>query len=200
MGQISIAITKRVAFRDATQEFQNVYTYGSIDINPSASQADAMIDEVTAAEKAFHGTGVSFTYGRCWSSGGTKEQNQMITEKTLTGTGATTPNTSMDKERAVLVQWDAGLDSLGRKVRLKKWYHSCGAFGSVGMSAQLLAGDTGFTTGARSTIAGLVDVLTRIGVADVWGLKAESGRERDGGPPVAHKYLEHHQLGDQWRG
>jgi hypothetical protein len=200
VGQISIAITKRVAFRDATQEFQNVYTYGSLDINPSAGVASDLIDEVTTKEKAFHGTNVSFVYGRCWSSGGTKAENQMITEKPLTGTGGTTPNASMDRERAFLVQWDAGIDTLGRKVRLKKWYHSCGAFGSVAVSGTVLTGETGLTSGQRSTISGLADALTRIGTALVWGLKAESGRERDGGAPVAHRYLEHHQLGDQWRG
>lgn len=200
MGQISISITKRAAFRDSTQEWQNVYTYGSLAVNPQPSLANDMIDEVVTKEKAFHGTGVSFILGRVWSSGGTQAENQMISEKTLSGAGALTPPTAMDLERAFLIQWDAGSDSKGRPVRLKKWYHCQAGMGGVSVSNAILQNFTGFTAANRTAIAAAADTLTRISSA-VWGLKAESGRERTGdGYPVAHKYLEHHQLGDQWRG
>src|SRR5215213_3988028 len=131
MGQISISITKRVPFRDATQEFSNVYVYGSAGLNPSAAAAQSLSDEVVTKEKAFHATSVSFVYARVWSSGGSPSANEMIYEGVLTGTGSTTPNTSMDKERAFLLQWPAGVDSKGRPVKLRKWFHTCGAFGGV---------------------------------------------------------------------
>lgn len=200
MGQITISVTKRAGFRDSTQEFQNVYTYGSLAINPNQAGAEALIDEVVTKEKALHSTAVSFILGRCWSSGGTPAQNEMIAERTLSGTGTAPTLTACDLERAVLVQWPAGSDSKGRPVRLKKWYHVYGSIGGSSWSNGLLSNLIGFTATQRTNIAALADALTRIGTS-VWGLKAESGRERSGdGLPITHKYLEHHQLGDQWRG
>ncbi len=204
MAQIAISITKRAIFRDSTQEFSNVYHYGALGPNPIESEALNLIDEVVATEKGFHSTAVTFLLGRCWSSGGTVAQNQMIAEKTLTGTGSSALLTAMDYERAVLIQWPAGLDSRGRPVYLRKWYHSCGNFGSVGFSNSILQNVTGLSAAQRSTIVGLVDVLSRIGPTENYGLVAESGRERSGTetaavPPTCHPYLEHHQLGDQWR-
>lgn len=205
MAQIAISITKRVAFRLNTQEFANTYHYGSIDSEPSVSVANSLIDEIVAQEKLFHSTNVSFILGRCWTSGGSIASNHMITEKPLTGTGSTAPLTAVDPERAVLIQWPAGLDSRGRKVYLRKWYHCNGSFGSVAMSNAHLTQQAAFSTADRATIVGLADVLSRIGALEQWGLVAESGRTRDGGvlsadPPICHPFLEHHQLGDQWRG
>lgn len=205
MAQIAISIVKRVPFRLSTQEFANTYHYGSAGAEPSVAAAQALIDEVVANEKLFHSTNVTFVLGRCWTSGGSVASNHMITEKALTGTGAAATATAMDPERAVLVQWPAGLDSRGRKVYLRKWYHCYGSFGSVVMTNNLLTQQIAFTSGERSTISGLADALSRIGTPEAWGMVAESGRTRDGGimsadPPIAHPYLEHHQLGDQWRG
>lgn len=205
MGQIGISIVKRCVFRDSIQEFTNTYHYGSLGLNPTEATALNLIDEVVIGEKAFHSTAVTFVRAACWSSGGTVSQNQMIAQKLLTGTGSTTPGTAMDMERAVLIQWPAGLDSLGRPVKLKKWYHCCGAFGSVVMTNNILQNVTAFSAADRTTMANLADANTRLGSPEAWGLVAESGRQRTGGilsadPPVAHKYLEHHQLGDMWRG
>lgn len=205
MGQIGISIVKRLAFRDSIQEFANTYHYGSAGANPSQAAAEALIDEIVVNEKLFHSTSVTFVRASCWSSGGTVSQNQMIAQKLLTGTGSTTPGTAMDAERAVLIQWPAGLDSLGRPVTLKKWYHCFGNFGSVVMANNLLTNATAFTQAQRDTMAALADANSRLGSPEVWGLVAESGRQRTGGilsadPPHAHKYLEHHQLGDMWRG
>ena len=200
LGQITISITKRAAFRDSTQEWQNVYCYGSAGLNPSQAAAEALIDEVTTKEKTFHSTLVSFVLGRCWSSGGSIAENEMIAEKTLSGTGSTATSTANDLERAVLIQWPAGFDSKGRPVKLKKWYHVHGSIGGVTLSNAILQNFTGFTAANRTAIEAAVGVLTRIGTS-VWGLKAESGRERSGsGDPIAHRYYEHHQLGDMWRG
>jgi len=203
MAQFAISITKRVVFRGKTQEFSNTYNYGTAAAMPGASLANDLIDEVTAKEKLFHSTAVTFLLGRCWSSGGTPAENEMISEKALTGTGSTAVSTAMDPERAILIQWAAGLDSRGRAVYLRKWYHCFGAFGSVAMSNAHLQQSTAFTAGERTTMQGLADALSRIG-SSVYGLVAASGRQRTGGilsadPPVAYPWLEHHQLGDQWR-
>lgn len=169
-------------------------------LNPGAGPAIDFIDEVVTKEKAIHSTLVSFVLGRIWSSGGSPADNEMIAEKTLSGTGSTATSTANDLERAVLIQWPAGFDSKGRPVKLKKWYHSHGSIGGVTLSNAILQNFTGFTAANRAAIEAAVSPLTRI-VTATWGLKAESGRERTGsGDPIAHKYYEHHQLGDQWRG
>lgn len=205
MAQIAISITKRVPFRLSTQEFSNTYHYASAGAEPTVAAAEALIDEIVVEEKKFHSTSVTFLLGRVWTSGGSIASNHMITEKTLTGTGATSPLTAVDPERAVLVQWPAGLDSRGRKVYLRKWYHCFGAFGTVSISNTLLTQQAAFSTAERATIVSYADALSRLGSPEVWGLVGESGRTRDGGilsadPPIAHPYFEHHQLGDMWRG
>lgn len=200
MGQITISITKRAVFRDSVQEWANTYTYRSANANPDEAGALGMIDELVANEKTFHSSAVTFVRARCWSSGGTKQENKTIAMKNLTGTGSSLTVVGFDYERAVLIQWPAGVDSRGRKVYLRKWYHCCGEFAGNTPSADILANRTGWSTTQRTNLANAADVVTRIGNLEAWGLTAESGRERDGGAPIAHKYLEHHQLGDQWRG
>lgn len=207
MPQFAISITKRIAFRGGTQEFSNTYHYAGVGPMIDNLGGLNLIDQVVVEEKKFHSSLVSFVKGRCWSSGGTKEENQMIAEKVLTGTGSSAIHASLDPERAFLVQWPAGLDTRGRKVYLRKWYHSCGAFGTVTLASNILDQTGALSTANRNAIAAYADVLSRIGIggSEDWGLVAESGRERDGGilsadPPVAHPWLEHHQLGDQWRG
>lgn len=202
MAQVTISVTKRTAFRDSTQEFSNVYTYGAVGPNPTAADAEDLLDELVAFEKSIHSTAVTFVHGRVWSSGGTQAQNVLIFQKALSGAGsALLSGTPIDKERAFLIQWRAGVDSRGRPVSLKKWFHTCGLFGTVNAVNTAIAENTaGFTQAQRDQIAGLADGCTRLGTLEEWGLIADSGRQRDGGPPTAHKYLEHHQLGDQWRG
>lgn len=200
MAQITIAITKRAAFRDATQEWSNVYTYGSFTLHPDQAAAEALIDELTANEKTFHATNISFVFGRCWRSGGTQAENTMIAQKTLSGVGAMTAQTAMDLERAYLIQWPAGQDSRGRPVYLRKWYHTNANLGAGVITNAILSNTSGFTQTVRDNIEAAVDVVTRID-SNTRGLIADSGRERSGdGNPIAHRYLEHHQLGDQWRG
>jgi hypothetical protein len=201
MAQIGITIVKSTAFRDSVQEFSNTYHYGAVGPNPSESRALQLIDELVAIEKTLHSTLVTFVRARLWSSGGTIAENKMIAQKALSGQGTQSTTTAMDKERAYLIQWNAGLDNRGRQVRLKKWFHSCGFIGGHSLDDGIKAGTTGFSNADRGTIATKVDAVTRLGIGvEEYGLVAESGRQRDGGNPVAHKYLEHHQLGDQWRG
>jgi hypothetical protein len=199
MARIGISITKSCAFRDSVQEFSNTYYYEAADVQPNNTEALAFIDEVANAEKTFHSTAVTFVRGACWSAGGTAAANQMIAEKNLTGAGSSATALHYDRERAFLVQWPAGVDSRGHGVSLKKWYHSCGGFGSVIPADAVWGNTTGFTSAQRTTIANLADALTRIGSLEAWGLVSKVGRTRDGGAPISHRFLEHHQLGDMWR-
>jgi hypothetical protein len=176
-----------------------VYTYGSIDSNPIFGTGANLINDVVNAEKPLHSSAVTYVRGRMWSSGGTIAQNEMIKDIALTGTGNQTADATLDRERAVLVMWKAGKDTRGKPVYLRKWYHSCGNCATVVMSDPVKANTTALSSSQQSLIATQADILTRIGVSEEWGLIAMSGRERDGGPPTVHRYLEHHQLGDEWR-
>jgi len=201
MAQIGISITKQTSFRNSTQEFSNVYYYtgGS---TPNATQADALIDELTALEKTFHGTNVTFVRGRLWTETGNKATNNMISQKNLSGTGARTPVTSLDKERAFLFRLRAGVDSRGQPVYLRKWFHACAAFYSgQTVNSTLLDNTSGFTSTERSNMVSQMNTIGGLSAAaGPWGLCAKSGRQPTAGETwVAHPFLEHHQLGDMWR-
>jgi hypothetical protein len=201
MARIGIAITKSVAFRDSTQEFSNVYYYDGLTTQPNVTDAETLIDVVVTREKTWHSTAVSFIRGRLWSQVGTPSQNNMIAQKTLTGTGARTA-AGIDKERAFLFRLRAGVDSRGNPVYLRKWFHTVGEF----VAGQTIVGGvsentTGFTQAQRDA---QVAAMNSIGAISGGGhngvLCAKSGRLPDAGALwTAHKYLEHHQLGDQWR-
>jgi hypothetical protein len=199
MPRFGISILKSTAFRDSIQEFSNVYFYAGVGTMPNAAQGNALIDELVANEKVFHSSAVTFIRGMLWKADGTKAQNVMITQKPLSGEGARPTVAGLDRERAFLVQWPAGKNSKGKPVNLKKWYHSCGQFGGFQITNGHLSNLTGFSSADRAEIANTADSVTRIGSTDEWGLVANSGRERDGTDPIAHRYLEHHQLGDMWR-
>jgi hypothetical protein len=203
MGQISVSIIKRCAFRDAVQHFSNVYTYGSLEPNSAAYlEADVIIDEIVAMEKQIHSNAVTFEHARMWSSGGTIAENQMLYEKALTGTGTPTNNGDVDRERALLCQWPAGVDSRGRPVYLRKWYHpmTLNLAGSA-IPSGAVGNTTVLPTAFRNAVAAIVGGINSVGVASLWGLIAESGRERDSfANPTVHPYFEHHQFGDEWRG
>jgi hypothetical protein len=192
----AISITKRIAFRESTQEFTNVYHYETL-VPSTVSEATARINEVSDLEKTWHSSAVSFVRGRFWTAGGTKEENQMITQVNLSGTGGTTDVSSLDRERAFLIMWAAGFDSRGKPVFLRKWYHACGNVPGITVSAGHMANTTAFTDTQRSTLATAVNAVRVIG-SGAYDLRAESGRAPTGNA-VAHKFLEHHQLGDMWR-
>lgn len=197
MVQIGVAIVKSTNFRGVEQEFSNVYHYRAPGPGP-VTNPDAIINEIVAIERDLHATVVNFKRASLWSSGGTPAQNQMIHQMTLTGTGATAQNGAMDRERAVLMQWPAGLSVTGKPVFLRKWYHSCGTFAGQAMITNHLANTQAFTEAERTAMSARPNDLRIIGPVDEWLLVAESGREHTG-PGRVHKWLEHHQLGDQWR-
>lgn len=197
MARIALAILKRTSFRGATQHFSNVYHYNVL-VLPSATQADALIDEVTATERALHSGAVTFVKGNVWSAGGNKSENQMITEKGLSGVGDSVTVQSFDRERAFLVMWPAGFDSRGLPVYLRKWYHSCGACNGNSPSNDNMANTTELATAARTSIANKADE-NRVLAAGEYELASETGRTVTG-PVSCHRWLEHRQLGDEWRG
>jgi hypothetical protein len=203
MAQIGISVTKKTAYRDSVQHFSNIYHYGAAALgNPNEGQAEVLLDIVVAFERSIHGNVVTFADGKVWSSGGTKAENNMLFQKSLSGPG-TGPTVGMDKERAFLIMWPAGKNTRGKPVYLRKWYHANGTLASpsaISLRSEVLEQTSGFTNSERNAIAQKVDEITRIGDGlEEWGLVAESGRERDGGLPIAHRYLEHRQLGDEWR-
>jgi hypothetical protein len=200
MPQFSISITKSTVFRDSVQPFSNIYTYGGVGTMPNVGSATILINEIANIERALHSNDVTFTLGRLWSSGGTREENKMIATVTLTGNGSQATTADFDRERAVLVQWPAGKDKRGKKVYLRKWFHCSGNCNGISFAASVKSNLTRIPAADRTTIANQASNLARIGSTAEWGMIAPSGRERDGGDPITHPYLEHHQLGDKWRG
>lgn len=203
MAHVGVAIVKRFAFRDATQEFTNVYHYQWTGLDPGAALAESLIDRIVAIERPLHATVVSFVHARCWNAGGTIQENDMIIEKPLNLLGTATVRAGMDRERAFLFRWRAGVDSLGRPVYLRKYYHSVSHLGLSGVNSPGLdENTTGLPQAARDQAEAMVADLDPISFnngSTVGRLIAESGRGVTG-ELECHKYLEHHQVGDQWRG
>lgn len=197
MAVVAFSITKRVAFRDSVQEFSNVYHY-NVSVTPNEPEATNRIVELETFEKTIHSTAVSFLRGRCWLAGGTPSQNRMISDVILTGTGSRTNFAHIDRERAFLVQWPAGFDSRNKQVYLRKWYHSCGNIAGVTLTDPIIANTSGLSAADQTAIETAVDAITSIGTANEYNLCGPTGRATTG-PIEAHRYFEHHQLGDQWR-
>lgn len=203
MPRIGLSITKTVSFRGATQEFSNVY-YFEMAALPSAGGADTIIDNMANKEKSFHSSLVTFTKGRVWSQEGSPGANQMISQKNLTGTGQrATPTQAWDRERAFLFRLRAGTDSRGNSVYLRKWYHSCGNMdSSAGVGTPQLEQTSPITSTDKALmVTAMQGIGDANGSAGVPKLCAKGGRQADVGANwTSHNWLEHHQLGDQWRG
>lgn len=202
MPRIGVSITKTTPFRNFAQEFSNVYYYESLTM-PTVAQADDLIDRLTTLEKTFHGNTVTFVRGRCWSQIGGPSENEMISQKNLSGIGSMTINANMDKERAFLFRLRAGVDGRGTPVYLRKWYHACGEFvAGQAASTGVLANTTSWTAGERAAQVAKMNAIGDGNGMPALTLKlcAKSGRLPGAGNTwEAHAYLEHHQLGDQWR-
>lgn len=194
--RLGITITKSVLFRGVQQEFHNTYHYELL--GAQTGPYESLVDELVTTEKTFHSSDVSFKRAAVWSAGGSIAQNQMVFQKTLTGTGGQSVNIRMDRERAVLIRWRAGVDSRGKPVYLRKWYHSCGSFaGNAFIDAQL-QNTAALDNAQRTAIASAASAMNELGVSETWDLCSESGRIWES-QPECHEYLEHHQLGDMWR-
>jgi hypothetical protein len=204
MPIVGISITKETPFRDSIQQFSNVYYYnnftGSV---PDETGANNMIDELVALEKTFHGTGVEFVYGRLWWQTLTEAGTTMLAQKSLSGTGARSPVSGMDKERAFLFRRRAGTDNRGQPVYLRKYYHSCGEFIPSGthVNSNILANTTAFSQAQRDAQRDHMQTISNVSAGGGgWIICAKSGRGPTEPSWSAHRFLEHHQLGDQWRG
>lgn len=189
-----------MSFRGVQQEFSNTYYYEYGGVVGSGA-GNSAIDAVVAIEKTFHSTNVNFVRGRCWTAGGTKAENNMIADKALSGTGTATAATTMDKERAILVRFRAGNDSRGNPVYLRKWWHiDAVAVGGSSVTGGQLQNTAQLDTTQRTAAEGWGNSLKSITISGLTGtLVSDKGRGIDGAT-TAHPYLEHHQLGDQWRG
>lgn len=202
MPRVGVSITKSTSFRGVAEEFSNTYYY-NVGLIVTAAVADNLIDAVAGLEKPMFASNVTFVRGKVWSTGGTKAENQMLAQKNLSGTGtnAASASTAMDKERAFLVRARAGVDTKGRPVYLRKWWHlGIGTVNGVAVDNNMLQNTSQLTSAQRTQLQNWFDsfkLLTNL--AQNFTLVAESGREITG-DTVAHPYLEHHQLGDQWRG
>jgi hypothetical protein len=202
MARTGVSITKSLAFRGAAQEFSNTYYYQSVQGTVSAADAEALLDALVTKERAIHSLAVTFVRGRVWSAGGTKEQNNMIFQKQLSGQGGGgSDSSSMDRERAFLVRFRAGVDTKGRPVYLRKWWHlTVATLNAETIAAGVQQNVSQLSSGQRGALVtaanGFKDVTAN---AVSYALVAENGRAITG-DTVAHPFLEHHQLGDMWRG
>lgn len=201
MTRIGISITKSTPFRNSTQEFSNVYYYDGLAGVPSGSEADNLIDGLVTKEKQIHATSVTFVKGRLWTQTGDKSTNEMISQKSLSGTGSTTADTAFDKERAYLFRIRAGVDVRGNPVYLRKWYHSMGTFPGGSSSTAITSQASGYSQAQRDAMVAALPNIGSCGSGTTQGvLVAKSGRGIPAGNVWSvHGFLEHHQLGDQWR-
>lgn len=193
---LGFSVTKQVSFRGVQQEFTNVYHYQLV--GAATAPYESLLDEIRANETPFHSTDVTFVRGKCWTAGGTTTQNQMQVQKDFTGTGNQALATSMDRERAVLIRWPAGLSSNGKPVFLRKWFHCCGSFAGVNFTVNTLQQTGAISAANLTTINNAVSGLDGIGTLQDWTLCSPNGREAEGNGEC-HSWLEHHQLGDMWR-
>jgi len=201
MARVGVSITKTVSFRGVAQPFSNTYYYET-PLPVVESVADSLIDNIVAKEKAMHSSIVSFTFARCWSAGGTKAENNMIKQKALSGTGgAGAPVAGQDRERAFLVRFRAGVDSRGNPVYLRKWWHlQVGFLGGSSLVAGVMENTAQLPTASRTALEGDANAFKSItALPQNFDLVSEKGRGISGATQ-AHAYLEHRQLGDQWRG
>lgn len=202
MARVGVSITKTTTFRGVAQEFANTYYY---DAPEPISQAvcTAAINLLTTKEKANHSSQVNFIRGRAWSAGGSPATNNMIADIVLTGAGSQAANSSLDKERAFLVRFRAGVDSKGRPVYLRKWWHlDILNLAATAISSGQMQNTAQLSTTQRSAIEAMGDdikTLSPAGAGGTWNLVSENGRAISGATQ-AHPYIEHHQLGDMWRG
>jgi hypothetical protein len=202
MARIGISVTMSIAFRNSVQEFSNVVYYDGLSGTPSVSEADTLIDELVTKLKPLYASVVTFVRGRLWLQTGDKATTEMISQKNLSGTGTgPTVNASMDRERAYLFRLRAGVDSRGNPVYLRKYIHAAGDLGGIATTGSILANGTGFSAANRTALAALVTGLGTCGSGTTQGaICAKSGRLPTAGAQwEAHPFLEHHQLGDQWR-
>lgn len=162
---------------------------------------EAGLDEIVAQEKAMHSTAVTFVRGRLWSQLGSPAENNMLVDKALSGPGALGHDADASREMAFLIRKRAGVDSRGRPVYLRKYYHLLAStIAGVSISGGMRANTTELPSAVRSALETFFDSITSFSAGGAsWSIRAKGGRAADGATQ-AHRWYEHHQLGDEWRG
>jgi hypothetical protein len=199
--RFGLSVEKSTLFRGVQQPFANVYYYEAAYNPTDTTQLEAMLDALVTLEKTMHATSVNFKRGRLWNTGsGSQQGNQMRVDKDLTGTGSLGLSSNMDRERCFLIRWPAGFNTRGKQVYLRKWYHSLGDLTGLGAGTPALENTGTLPTGLRTAWENKADAVQDLQVAGipVGSLVAQTGRTTTG-QGECHPYLEHHQLGDQWR-
>jgi len=202
MGLVGATIVKSTTFRGVAQEFSNTYYY-EVPGTPNAVVTEEIIDALVTKEKAQHATTVTFVRAAGWRAGGSSATNEMLVQKNLSGAGTKSAHTAMDKERAFLVRFRAGVDSRGRPVYLRKWWHlDVSVIGGSAISNTQLQNTAGLDSAQRAAVVAFADDIKNLTLVTAGftsaELKGPSGRGITG-DTTAHQYLEHHQLGDMWR-
>jgi hypothetical protein len=202
VARFGVNILKRFSYRLGIQHFSNTYYYDDPLGTPAISTLEALVDDIVAKEKTRHSSQVTFVRGRLWSQIGTPSQNNMLVDKNLTGTGAAAEVSGMDKERAFLVRFRAGVDSKGRPVYLRKYWHLCAQIGGGSVGNSQLQQTAELDSLTRAGVESFGESIKQIAVGTpthTFSLVSKNGRQIDGATN-AHRFLEHHQLGEEWRG
>jgi hypothetical protein len=200
--RFGVSVTKSTSFRLGVQQFSNTYYFEGPVTEASTTELQALADAVVALERAQHGPNITFVRVRVWSQIGTPSQNNMLIDQDLSGVGTASAAGTYDKERAFLVRFRAGVDSRGRPVYLRKWWHlDVSTVGGTAISANALQQTAALTSGQRAALETFANSFKSINISpgNPWELVAKSGRSISGSTQ-AHQFLEHHQLGDEWRG
>lgn len=201
--RVGISIEKSVLFRGGQQPFANVYYYDAALPVSDPPGWNHLVDALVTLEKSIHSTEVTFVRARCWKADGSKSENVMIIDKAISGTGTKSVSTTMDRERAAMISIRAGVDTKGRPVYNRKWFHICaGVIGAESISNDQLKQTASLSAGQQATLAGVAEDLKEMPAGATGttpaSLTSKSGRNVTGAG-TSHRFLEHHQLGDAWR-
>ncbi len=118
---LGVSVTKSVQWRNATEEFTNVWHFDTaVDMT-----SQALANNVVSSERGFFGANVNFKKVQVWGpTDGTKQQSQMLLQQDLTGSGSGGTSTVCALETSAVVSWDTGRkNTRGGRIFLRKYLH-----------------------------------------------------------------------------
>jgi hypothetical protein len=196
MAVYAVSITKQVPYRGGIQPFSNVYHYKTT--LAQFLDDSAIVDDLVAAEKLVHASNVTFLTGRVWGpTDSTPQASVTRLIKDLSGTGSLSPATDTSPEMCILCVWPLGRYGLRNRPQfLRKWIHPCSIAGTT-------AGQRGQTSKLTNPMEPFTTYINDVTEADSLAgdavdLCSPTGHEPTGAGRV-YDWVEHHQLGDQWR-
>ena len=202
MARYGLSVVKTMLFRGVQQHFGNTYYFEAPILEANTSALNDLVDAVVAIDKSLHANNATYVRARLWTADGGPQANHMVIDRLLSGTGSAGSTAgSMDRERAYLIQFRAGVDTKGRPVYLRKWYHNHGnVLNGVTVTAGMLENLATVPSAIQTSLVSLANGLKSIEytAGQTWDLVGPSGREITGSTEC-HDWLEHHQLGDEWR-